>query len=109
FLALETLSISSYVLAGFLKKDVRSSEAAIKYLVFGVLSSGAMVFGFSLLYGFAGSLEIPQIAATIREHLGAARPEGLTAAGTGLGIGVILSLAGFGYKVAAFPFHFWSP
>ncbi len=111
FLALETLSISSYVLAGFLKKDVRSSEAAIKYLVYGVLSSGAMVYGFSLLYGFAGSLSLPAIAEQIRVHLGhpPGSEHGLDAAGMGMAVAVILSLAGFGYKVAAFPFHFWAP
>jgi NADH-quinone oxidoreductase subunit N len=108
FLALETLSISSYVLAGFLKKDVRSSEAAIKYLVFGVLSSGAMLYGFSLLYGFAGSLSLPAIGETIRVHL-APQEGGLSPAGMGVAIGVVLALAGFGYKVAAFPFHFWGP
>jgi NADH-quinone oxidoreductase subunit N len=108
FLGLETLSISSYVLAGFLKRDVRSTEAAVKYLVFGVLSTGAMLFGFSLLYGFTGSLELPKIAATIRDHLQSSG-HGLDAAGMGVAVGVILSLAGFGYKVAAFPFHFWSP
>jgi NADH-quinone oxidoreductase subunit N len=108
FLGLETLSISSYVLAGFLKRDVRSTEAAVKYLVFGVLSTGAMLFGFSLLYGFTGSLELPKLAATIRDHLHSSG-HGLDAAGMGVAVGVILSLAGFGYKVAAFPFHFWSP
>jgi len=108
FLGLETLSISSYVLAGFLKRDVRSTEAAVKYLVFGVLSTGAMLFGFSLLYGFTGSLELRQIATTIREHLQSGG-HGLDAAGMGVAVGVILALAGFGYKVAAFPFHFWSP
>jgi NADH-quinone oxidoreductase subunit N len=108
FLALETLSISSYALAGFLKRDVRSTEAAIKYLVYGVLSSGAMLYGFSLLYGYAGSLRLDAIAIAIREHL-AAGEGGLSAAGVGCAIAVVLTLAGFGYKVAAFPFHFWSP
>jgi len=108
FLALETLSISSYALAGFLKRDVRSSEAALKYLVFGVLSTGAMLYGFSLLYGYSGSLHLPTIAATIRTHLHVGE-HGLTPAGIGCGIAVVLCLAGFGYKVAAFPFHFWSP
>lgn len=108
FLALETLSISSYALAGFLKRDVRSSEAALKYLVFGVLSSGAMLYGFSLLYGMSGSLELHQIAATVRERLHVGE-HGLDAAGIGCGVALVLCLAGFGYKVAAFPFHFWSP
>lgn len=108
FLALETLSISSYALAGFLKRDLRSAEASMKYLVFGALSSGAMVYGFSLLYGFAGSLELPQIAATIRTLLHGSG-HGLDAAGIGCAVAIVLSLAGFGYKVAAFPFHFWSP
>ncbi|MSR45826.1 MAG: NADH-quinone oxidoreductase subunit N [Planctomycetes bacterium] len=108
FLALETLSISSYALAGFLKRDARSSEAALKYLVFGVLASGAMLYGFSLLYGYAGSLDLREIAAAIRTHLHVGE-HGLSPAGIGCGIAVVLCLAGFGYKVAAFPFHFWSP
>jgi NADH-quinone oxidoreductase subunit N len=111
FLGLETLSISSYALAGFLKKDVRSSEAAVKYLVFGVLSTGAMVYGFSLLYGFAGSLDLTKIGSTIRTLLEAKGEggHGLSPAGIGVAIAVVLSIAGFAYKVAAFPFHFWSP
>jgi NADH-quinone oxidoreductase subunit N len=112
FLGLETLSISSYVLAGFLKRDIRSTEAAVKYLVFGVLASGAMLFGFSLLYGFTGSVRLPEIGAAVQRLMlsGAHGTElHLDATGMGVAVGVILSLAGFGFKVAAFPFHFWSP
>jgi len=69
FLGLETLSISSYVLAGFLKRDIRSTEAAVKYLVFGVLASGAMLFGFSLLYGFTGSVRLPEIGSAVQRLL----------------------------------------
>ncbi|HET6163988.1 MAG TPA: NADH-quinone oxidoreductase subunit N [Planctomycetota bacterium] len=112
FLGLETLSISSYVLAGFLKRDIRSTEAAVKYLVFGVLASGAMLFGFSLLYGFTGSVRLPEIGSAVQRLLlsGAhGKDFHLDATGMGVAVGVILSLAGFGFKVAAFPFHFWSP
>ena len=112
FLGLETLSISSYVLAGFLKRDIRSTEAAVKYLVFGVLASGAMLFGFSLLYGFTGSVRLPEIGSAVqRLLLSGARGSDfhLDATGMGVAVDVILSLAGFGFKVAAFPFHFWSP
>jgi NADH-quinone oxidoreductase subunit N len=108
FLALETLSISSYVLAGFLKKDIRGSEAAIKYLVYGVFSSGAMLYGFSLLYGYSGSVHLSEMGAAVFGYLAPAEG-GLGSEGLGVLVAFVLVLTGFGYKVAAFPFHFWSP
>src|SRR5262249_34816082 len=87
---------------------VRSTEAALKYLVFGVLVSGAMLYGFSLLYGYAGSLSLSRIGEVVREQLQTGE-HGLTPAGVGVAVAVILALAGFGFKGAAFPFHFWSP
>lgn len=108
FLALETLSLSSYVLAGFLKRDPRGAEAAIKYLAYGVLSSGAMLYGFSLLYGYTGTMQLSEMGVMLRGHL-VPGEEGLSAAGLGVLVAVVLVLAGFGYKIAAFPFHFWSP
>ena len=108
FLALETLSLSSYILAGFLKKERRGSEAAVKYLVFGVLSSGTMLYGFSLLYGFSGTLQLSEMGSAIQSHL-LVGEGGLGTEGIGVLISLVLVLAGFGYKIAAFPFHFWSP
>jgi NADH-quinone oxidoreductase subunit N len=99
FISLELLSLSVYILAGFDKHSPRSSEAALKYFLFGGMSAAFMLFGFSLLYGFAHSTNILQIAAAIH----------------GLPLNPILILAivttviGFGFKIAAAPFHFWAP
>lgn len=105
-LSLELLSLNSYLLAGWQRKERRSSEAALKYLVYGALASAIMIFGFSLLYGISGSLSLPVIGA------------GVSAAWSGgvLGttqlvviVATALVLVGFGFKIAAFPFHFWAP
>jgi NADH-quinone oxidoreductase subunit N len=99
FISLELLSLSVYILAGFDKHSPRSSEAALKYFLFGGMSAAFMLFGFSLLYGFSHSTNILQIAAAIH----------------GLPLNPILILAivttviGFGFKIAAAPFHFWAP
>jgi NADH-quinone oxidoreductase subunit N len=108
FLGLETLSISSYVLAGFLKREKRGAEAAMKYLVYGILSSGTMLYGFSLLYGYTGSLDLTAMGEGLRGTLALAEG-GLPAEGIGVAVAVMMVLVGFGYKIAAFPFHFWSP
>jgi NADH-quinone oxidoreductase subunit N len=99
FISLELLSLSVYILAGFDKHSPRSSEAALKYFLFGGMSAAFMLFGFSLLYGFSHSTNLLQIAAAIH----------------GLPLNPILILAivttviGFGFKIAAAPFHFWAP
>jgi NADH-quinone oxidoreductase subunit N len=99
FISLELLSLSVYILAGFDKRSPRSSEAALKYFLFGGMSAAFMLFGFSLLYGFANSTSLVQIASAIH----------------GLPLNPILVLAivttviGFGFKIAAAPFHFWAP
>lgn len=103
YLALEMLSITSYVLSGFLKKEMRSSEAALKYLVFGALSSGIMVFGFSIFFGLAGDLSLGNIGAFVGSHIGGSEYSGAII------VASIMVLAGFSYKIAAFPFHFWCP
>ena len=100
YLSIELVSLPSYVLAGYQKRVRRSSEAALKYVVYGGVSSGIMLYGFSLIYGLTGTLDIGDIAA----HLGQAQPYGLT-----LFLGAALAMAGFGYKVASVPFHFWCP
>lgn len=99
-LAIETTSVPLYVLAGFLKRDDRSAEAGLKYFLFGALTSAVMLYGFSLLYGFAGETNLYRLAAAFREG---ALPAGALA-GAGL-----LVLAGLGFKIAAVPFHFWTP
>jgi NADH-quinone oxidoreductase subunit N len=98
YLALEFLSISSYILTGYLRRDVRSTEAAMKYFLYGALASGVMLYGFSLLFGATGSVDLATIATV------------LGSSSTGLVItSVILVLAGFGFKIALVPFHQWSP
>ncbi|MDZ7289272.1 MAG: NADH-quinone oxidoreductase subunit N [candidate division KSB1 bacterium] len=100
FIAIETVSITSFALATYLKTVKRSSEAGLKYAIYGAFSSGLMLYGFSVLYGLTGSLNIYEIA----HILGASNPNPLT-----LFVAVLLILAGFGYKIASVPFHFWAP
>ncbi|MFQ5864200.1 MAG: NADH-quinone oxidoreductase subunit N, partial [bacterium] len=100
FIAIELVSVTSFVLATYLKTRRRSSEAGLKYAIYGAFSSGLMLYGISLIYGLTGSLNIYEIS----EILNTTNPERLT-----LFISVLLILAGFGYKIAAVPFHFWAP
>jgi NADH-quinone oxidoreductase subunit N len=100
YLAIETTSIPLYVLAGFMLDDKASSEAGLKYLLFGAMTSAIMLYGFSLLYGFAGTTDIYKLAGTIM-----AAPNNFL-----LIIGVLfLILVGLGFKISAVPFHFWAP
>ncbi|MCW5875956.1 MAG: NADH-quinone oxidoreductase subunit N [Anaerolineales bacterium] len=100
FLAIETTSIPLYVLAGFVVRDDKSTEAGFKYLLFGAVTTGVMLYGFSLLYGFAGSTSLYAIAAGIAS---AAIPAPVLI-GT-----LLLVLVGFGFKVSMAPLHFWAP
>ncbi len=100
FVALELVSIPSYVLAGYHRKDPKSAEAALKYVLFGALSSGLMIYGFSLLYGVSGTTNIPKMA----DMLASQGSFGMVTTA-----GLILVLAGIGYKVALVPMHFWCP
>lgn len=98
-LALELVSIPSYLLAAYLKRVERSVEGGVKYVVYGATASGVMIYGFSLLYGLSGSTNITEIGRAI----------------VALNNPIILYLAvsliavGFGFKIAAVPFHMWSP
>ena len=98
YLGIEMASISSYILAGFLARRTRSSEAAFKYVIYGSVASGVMLFGISLVFGMAGTVEI----AVMGERLAMAPPMGVALA-------LVLMFAGFGYKIASVPFHMWSP
>jgi len=100
YLSLEMVSIPSYILAGFLKSRRRSNEAALKYVIYGGVSSGVMVYGFSLLFGLTGHTNLNEI----HQVLLSSDVNSLTLTAT-----VLLILAGFGYKIASVPFHFWSP
>lgn len=100
YLAIETTSIPLYVLAGFLRKNQKSAESGIKYLLYGALTSAVMLYGFSLLYGFTGTTHLYDIANRLA---GGDVPVLAT-----IGI-LMLVLVGFGYKISMVPFHFWAP
>jgi len=106
FLGLETMAISFYVLTGFLRRQRRSNEAALKYLLLGAFSSGILAYGFSLLYGMGRSTNIENIArALLLRQLGplAGRADWLLMAA------FVTVAAGLFFKVAAVPFHQWAP
>ena len=104
FISLETVSLTSYILAGFLTHSPRSSEAAFKYITYGAVASGTMLFGLSLLFGMTGTGDLAQISTRLTELLatGEVYPIGVL-------IAIIFVLAGVGYKIASVPFHMWSP
>ncbi len=104
YLALETLSIASYVLVAYLKGDRLSNEASLKYLLFGAASTGAMLYGLSLIYGLTGTTSLPGI----QEALAAGVAESASNRPT-LYIAMVFVFAGFGFKTATVPFHFWCP
>jgi NAD(P)H-quinone oxidoreductase subunit 2 len=102
FVSLETLSISSYLMTGYMKRDPRSNEAALKYLLIGASSSAVFLYGISLLYGLSGGeTTLPEIATGIASSSG------------NLSLGLIVSLvfviAGIAFKISAVPFHQWTP
>lgn len=99
YLGLEVLTISSYILTGMLKNDDRSSEASLKFFLMGALTSGVILYGFSLLYGLTGSTHLARIG----EVLATSSNSGLITAA------VVFVIAGLGFKVAAVPFHMWAP
>jgi len=102
YLALESVSITSYPMVGYLKGDRMSNEASLKYVLFGAASTGTMLYGFSLLYGMTGTTSLP----AVQEFLAAGVPEANRFAIYAV---TLLVLAGFGFKIAAVPFHFWCP
>jgi NADH-quinone oxidoreductase subunit N len=102
YLALEMVSITSYVMVAYLKGDRLSNEASLKYILFGAVSTGAMLYGLSFLYGMSGTTSLPGI----REFLSAGLTEGNRVT---VYVVALLIFAGFGFKTAAVPFHFWCP
>ena len=104
FLAIETASISLYILAGFLTSDRKSTEAGIKYFVYGAFASAVMLYGLSLIYGITAQTNIYVIASLVTQA-GAIPAEinGLFLLAT------VMIVAGFGFKISAVPFHFWAP
>lgn len=98
YLGLELNSLASYVLAAILRRDTRSAEAGLKYFVLGALASGILLYGMSLLYGFTGGTDFMTVRAGLTGDLG-----------TGALFGLIFVLAGLAFKIAAVPFHMWTP
>ncbi|MEY4966637.1 MAG: NADH-quinone oxidoreductase subunit [Pseudomonadota bacterium] len=99
YMGLELQSLALYVLASFNRDNLRSTEAGLKYFVLGALSSGMLLYGISLIYGFTGSTEFAAIASVT------------AASGAGLGVifGLVFLIAGLAFKVSAVPFHMWTP
>ena len=99
FIALELTSLSLYILTAFNKRNLKSAEAALKYFLFGSLAAAFMLFGLSLVYGVSGATNLHAIAASL--------------AGKGLDplltVAIVMVVIGFGFKVAAVPFHLWAP
>lgn len=100
YVSVELLSLSSYILAGFTKKSLRNSEASLKYLIYGGVSSGIMLFGISLIFGLTGSTNLYQINSLIQM----AQFNSLTFLLAG-----VLIFVGIGFKISVAPFHFWTP
>jgi NADH-quinone oxidoreductase subunit N len=99
FISLELTSLSLYILTAFNKRNVKSAEAALKYFLFGGMAAAFTLFGLSLLYGLTGATNLGQIAAALK--------------GKGLDpllvVAMVMTVIGFGFKVAAVPFHLWAP
>ena len=99
FIGLETMAISFYILAGFLKPSRRSNEAAVKYFLLGAFSLGILLYGMSIMYGLSGTTNLRAIATALVDKESDPR----------LILAVILVVAGMGFKIAAVPFHMWAP
>ncbi|MGM0507308.1 MAG: NADH-quinone oxidoreductase subunit N [Bacteroidota bacterium] len=100
YLGFELTSLSSYVLVGFTKESKRSAEASMKYIIYGAVSSGVMLYGLSLLFGATGTVNIHEInevllAGTIQPMI--------------LNVSILMITVGLGFKIAVVPFHFWAP
>ncbi len=101
YMGIELMSLSLYVTAAFRRDSTRATEAGLKYFVLGALSSGMLLYGCSLVYGFTGSTNFNVIAQTFHgEH---------ASAGLGLLVGLVFLIAGLAFKVSAVPFHMWTP
>jgi NADH-quinone oxidoreductase subunit N len=108
YLAIELVSMTSYVLAGFRRADRRATEAALKYVIYGGVASGVMLFGMSYLYGLAGTFSFSDLGGALGRALQGAGPE-LAGGRLAVVAGLAFVAAGIGYKVAAVPFHMWCP
>jgi NADH-quinone oxidoreductase subunit N len=98
YLGLELMSLSLYVIAAYRRNDLRASEAGLKYFVLGALSSGMLLYGASLVYGYAGTVSFAGAAAALHGHVS-----------LGVVFGLAFVLAGLAFKISAVPFHMWTP
>ncbi|WGU38610.1 MULTISPECIES: NADH-quinone oxidoreductase subunit NuoN [unclassified Phenylobacterium] len=98
YMGVELHSLALYVLAAMHREDAKASEAGLKYFVLGALSSGLLLYGASLIYGFAGSTRFDEIAVVVQ-----------SGAGTGVLFGLVFLICGLAFKVSAAPFHMWTP
>ena len=101
YLSLELVSLTSYVLTGFLPHNRRSSEAALKYLIYGGVASGTMIYGMSWIFGMTGSFDYARDSSRARRRTVYNK--------AALFMAFIFIMAGFGYKIVFVPFHMWSP
>ncbi len=99
YIGLELMSLSSYILAGYFKNEVKSTEAAMKYFILGAVSSGILLYGISLIYGVCGSMNLNDIARAMSTMI----------TNDALMFGIMLLGAGLCFKIAAVPFHVWTP
>lgn len=100
YVSIEILSLSSYVLAGFVKTSIRNSEASLKYVIYGGVSSGIMIFGMSLIYGMTGTTNLSEINSILKVTL---------ISDITFLLSILMVLAGLGFKISIVPFHFWTP
>lgn len=99
FVAIELVSIPAYLMAAWRKRDLKSNEAGLKYMLMGVFASAILLYGMSLLYGLAGGTRLDQVAEAI--SIGESRPI--------ITLAIVFTVIGFGFKVSAVPFHTWAP
>lgn len=101
YVGIELMALPLYVLAGFIKRDTKSIEAALKYFLLGAFSSGIILYGIALFYGLTGTTNLKGIADYLTTHQIISNPAVI--------FSLILMIAGFGFKIAAVPFHMWAP
>src|SRR4030066_1298173 len=101
YLGLELMALSTYILAGFIRHDIKSNEAALKYFLLGAFSSAFLLFGISLIYGLTGTTDIYAIASHISEKRLSGNPA--------IPLSMTFVAVSFGFKIAAAPFHMWAP
>ncbi|GBE37402.1 NADH-quinone oxidoreductase subunit N [bacterium BMS3Bbin07] len=99
YLGLELMALSTYILAGFIRHDIRSNEAALKYFLLGAFSSALLLYGITMIYGLTGTTDISLIGAAVAE-------KGLS---TPMFLSIIFLMVAFGFKIALAPFHMWAP